>query len=146
MTAIDLLAIAADRRRTVLRDLAQSCAIADGPSDALDETISMAVAADWDPRLAYSSFTHSLDLARQLIPPGHWWAVAQTAAPDSPLRHFGATGNGIFLAQVGDWRAPQPHTARNDDPVLALCAAALKARAALVVMVTAPDAAGRSAP
>ncbi|MGJ5000533.1 hypothetical protein ACQR10_04365 [Bradyrhizobium sp. HKCCYLRH2060] len=144
MSTIDLHALDRAKRAAALLELARACAIADGPSEALDDAIS--TASDWDPIVIRAPFTYSLDLARRLIPAGHWWAVAQTAAPDSPLRHFGATGNGIFLAQVGDWRAPQPHTARNDDPVLALCAAALRARAALVVMVTAPDAAGRSAP
>lgn len=127
---IDLLQLHVEQQRRLLLELAQACEIADYPNELDHQLTAVFLAFDPPTEFFRDGFSSSIDTARLLIPAGHWWGVTQTAAPDSPMRHFGVTGNGIFLAQVGDWRVPQPHTARNDHPALALCAAALKALAA----------------
>lgn len=73
------------------------------------------------------SYTGSIDAALTIVPPEHWWSIEQTAAPDSPLRNFGAR-RGLYLAKVFAWKGPGD-TATHDLPALAICAAALKARA-----------------
>ena len=124
----------AERFHDQLLALAQACESLANDHDAtayrLDAEISKAQV--WIPGVNHLDFTKSLDDARLLVPADHWWGVTQTCAPTSPMRGFGPSGNGIFLAQVSDWASPQPHTARNDHPAVALCAAALKARAAAI--------------
>lgn len=96
-----------------LSELAAMCEGADVPSYALDKQIGAAVA--W-PTAVPPSFTASLDAAIRLVPEGHCWTVySDGCAGVAPKR------DDDDLADGATWAAT---------PVLALCAAALRAREA----------------
>lgn len=71
-------------------------------------------------------YTTSIDVALTLVPEGFWWEIRQMYAPNSPMRHFG--NRGLFHARVGKSYGSNGALGENDNPALALCIAALKAR------------------
>lgn len=74
-------------------------------------------------------FTGSLDAAIRLKPADYWWECVQKCAPDSPMRSFGH--GKMFVAKVGKFGSGSDyHVGAHDDPIIALCIAALKAKSA----------------
>ena len=102
-----------------LLDLAERCEAATGPDLALNDAIARA-RSKWEGRLVWSGlsrpYTASLDAAMTLVPEG-WERIETTSLnyTDGSVRHYAAVN---FM---------QPSKAAA--PSLALCAAALKARA-----------------
>jgi hypothetical protein len=101
-----------------LLELAERCEKATGPDDALDWAAAEAIGCA--PGLPYSA---SLDAAMTLVPDGYEWGCGSWGNPDT---------DGPWA-----WCATRQQSADNDldygkaaTPALALCAAALKARAA----------------
>lgn len=74
------------------------------------------------------NYTTSLDAALTLVPEGQeiWWEVRQMCSLSSPMKG----GEGIFSARVGLNYGADGYLGRSDNPALALCIAALKAREA----------------
>jgi hypothetical protein len=113
--------------KTALADLAARCEKATGPDRELDAEIYVALDANRENRDALAingavgswvpDFTASLDAAMTLVPEGWYWQVGQ--------------GNHAWAAV---YENPIPPAMRVDPiaatPALALCAAALRARAA----------------
>jgi hypothetical protein len=107
----------------VLRALADRCAH-EGPSYALDQAIAEAIDL---PNGFLPNYTASIDAALTLVPDGDdvFWRLGHDGGGADP---------GAFKAQVLVCRLAHPaegFVAVADRPALALCAAALRARAAL---------------
>lgn len=112
--------------------LASRCEAASGPDQTLDIAIAAAIGLPGPgsgPSVSIPWFTGSLDSALSLVN-GAWWEVRQMYAPDSPLRNYGGN-RGIFHARVGEHFGTEGVLGQSNTPALALCAAALRARAAL---------------
>lgn len=78
------------------------------------------------------AYTASIDAALTLVPGGPrdaWWSVEVARSPDSPLRSFGGRPE-VYMAKVARWsESGKEHCGHSDTPAIALCIAALKARA-----------------
>jgi hypothetical protein len=94
-----------------LLDLASRCEQAMGPDQALDRDIRRAIQIDAAP----SNFTHSIDAATTLVPEGWCWGLF-----DEPRAWLWPTPTRDLLTGI---------QAKAATPTLALCAAALRARA-----------------
>lgn len=78
------------------------------------------------------AFAESIDAALTLVPEGCWWEIGKTADESSPMRNFGAIG--VYRSAV-HWSYGDPgFIGRSDAPAIALCIAALKARAAIAAL------------
>ena len=73
-------------------------------------------------------YTASLDAALTLVPVGNWWEIGKTTDERSPMRHFGCSADGIFVAKTHASYGDGGFIGRHDAPAIALCIAALKAR------------------
>lgn len=111
---------------TDLDALIEALEKAPGANFAIEAAIARAARPN-DPSLP--PFMTSVDAALKLVPEGAWWEIVQRQAPDSPMRHFGAPG--LFRASVGNSYGDDGCRAFHDSPAIALCIAALRARAAL---------------
>lgn len=70
------------------------------------------------------AFSRSLDAARTLVSDNAaWWEIRKMSSATSPMR-----GRGMFHARVGNSWGEQGYLVQHNNPALALCAAALKAR------------------
>jgi hypothetical protein len=108
-----------------LMELADRCEKAMGPDRELDEAILKAGWATGNKRTDLGPrFTASLDAAMQLVPDGWFWtAMNARDGKEKPI-----VGQGLaIVASPDDLHAREPSEAAT--PALALCAAALRARA-----------------
>jgi hypothetical protein len=108
----------------VLLALAERCEREEVGQD-MDDAIGVALGVGW---LQFKPWTTSLDAAVTLVPEGDdvFWQLGHDGAGPDPS---------LFLARVLVCSQPRPvngHIARSESPTLALCAAALRARAAMV--------------
>lgn len=121
-----------------LHALAERCEKATGPSDDLNLAIAEAVRAVIDAApigangqgaKRFKSYSHSLDAAMTLVPEGwqgdrlHWWAGSPSICELIETHSVG----GEWVREAG-WLGRAGGKAAT--PALALCAAALRARAA----------------
>ncbi len=117
---------------TTLIALAERCEQAAGPDRELDNAILSALGYSWR-GMAYwhnddnhvlkgsTFFTKILDAAVTLVPDGWGWAVSTTGA-GLPCAYGHPPGNGLEVSWIDDTPAATP--------ALAMCAFALRARAA----------------
>ena len=70
-------------------------------------------------------YTSSVDAALMLVPERHWWELGKIQEADSMARHFGTTRT--FMAKCGPY-GERDHKGYSDNPAIALCICALKAR------------------
>lgn len=113
---------------TDLNELAARVEALDGPDRALDKRIAITLklpwdyAADWGPRGNYQPvafpYTASLDAAMTLVPEHSVWHVSG-----------GSRRGGYAVIESGDDKVPDFKSAAST-PALAICAAALRAKAA----------------
>jgi hypothetical protein len=116
-----------------LLDLAARCQAATGPDQALDEAIERAIGTysafsyytlgDNDqPNYVPTRYTASLDAAMQLVPEGASWQMG---------RGFSFAWAIVSLPSEDPMTEPREMTAEAATPALALCTAALRARASM---------------
>lgn len=103
--------------------LAELCEQASGPSRDLDRQISLAVRA----RVQYKFYTSSIDAALTLVPDGYGYILIT-----SESRVGGTSADVTYEGHdAGDWRDHRNgRCERHSHAAIALCIAALRARAA----------------
>jgi hypothetical protein len=109
---------------SALLQLAERCEKAVGADRELDLDITEALGLAGRSALSLVPFTASLDAAMKLVPEGWDWGA-----------YFSPENIGIYPRAVGAAKCQGPHDgqfvmAQSATPALALCAAALRARAA----------------
>lgn len=104
---------------TDLLELAERCEASTGPDQALDRDIQRAVAPDD----LMQHYTASLDAAMTLVPEGWWGCIEQ----ERPTRDCEAS----LSPPVSEPWGPRSINTSAATPALTLCAAALRARAAM---------------
>lgn len=117
-----------------LNELAAACERASGPDRDIDSLIKEAIgdswdySADWGPREncrpVGKAYTALLDAALAIVPHGYHWQIGNGVEADGP---FAAE----YIDQPYAWcsREPTGELVSAATPALALCAAALRARA-----------------
>ena len=112
----------------VLLELAERCEKAEGPDRALDYDIAHSVTRAHLETGKAPAYTASIDAALTLVPEGWDWSAQTSCLKGLSRASCDLTQLAPFKPE--DWTV---RTARATTPALALCAAALRARAATIL-------------